>query len=138
MRGENWANKEYYFRDLGWAYDHQRELGHPDHYDKTHMDLDFGHLLGVCSTPGELRSVARMTELEAVLKAVFHFDEGFEWRLPGPDGRIYHRPGDGFVGVFLEHLRAEYRPKSHHILKALCKDEFQLPIQSSFPTLYVG
>lgn len=126
VRGENNMNKEHYFWDLSWANDNQQEFVHPDHYDKDQMDREFGHLPGSCSPPGPLRPVARIAKLEVVVKAVFHFDEGFERRLPGPAERIYHRRGDGYVSISLEHLRADFRPMSHHFLKALCKDEYQI------------
>lgn len=97
------------------------------------MDRDFGELPGVSSPPASLRPIARTSELEITLKVIFHFDDGFEWRLPGPNERIYHRPGDGYVGMSLKHLRAGFRPRSHHFLKALCKDEYHLPIQQLVP-----
>lgn len=133
IRGENRANKEFCFRDLSWTYDNRQELRHPDHYDKGQMDRDFGHLPRVSSPPRVLKAVARTAELEAVLKVVFHFDEGFEWRLPAPEERVYYLLGDGYIGVYLEHHRAGYRPRSHHFLKALCKDEYQIPIQQLVP-----
>lgn len=76
-------------------------MGHPDYYDKEQMDRDFRHFPGVSSPPRELRPIARIAELEVVLKAIFHFDEGFEWRLSGPNVRVYDRPGDGYIGVCL-------------------------------------
>lgn len=66
------------------------------------MDRDFGHLHGVNSHLGTLKLVVRTLELEAVIKVVFHFDEGYEWRFPGPDECSYHNPGDGYVGISLE------------------------------------
>lgn len=88
------------------------------------MDRDFGQLPGVSSTPGVLRPIARTAELKSVLKVIFHFDECFQWRLLGPDVRIYHCPGDGYVGMSLEHLLAGFRPRCHHFLKTHCKNEF--------------
>lgn len=121
------------FRDLSWEYDHRQELGHPDHYDKDQMDIDFRELPGVNSPPAPLKPIAQSVELEVALKVVFQFDDDFEWRHPGPDERIYHRPGDGYIGISLEHLRAGFRPRIHHFFKALCKDVYYLPIQQLVP-----
>lgn len=97
------------------------------------MDRDFIELPGVNSPPAPLRPIARTAELEADVKVIFHFDDGFEWLLPGPDECIYHRPRDGYVGISLEHPRAGFRLRSCHFLKALCKDVYHLPIQQLVP-----
>lgn len=61
--------------------------------------------------PGPLKPITGTSELEAVVKVVFHFDEGFDWRLPGPDDQIFHPTGDGYIGMLLEHLRVGFLPR---------------------------
>lgn len=75
---QNRSNNKYYFRDLSWAYDHRQEFGHTNLYDNGQMDRDFRSLPGVNSAPGVLWPVARTSELEVVVNAVFHFDESYE------------------------------------------------------------
>lgn len=85
------------------------------------MDRDFSELLGVSLAPVNLRPIVRTCELESALKTVFQFDDGFEWRLSSPNEHVCYRPGDGYIGISLEHLRVGFRPWSHHFIKALCK-----------------
>ena len=125
---------EEYFKDLSWSYTNQQEFGHPDFYDRGQMDRDFGWRTGTSASPAPLKSkIPNLDSMDDVLKAVFHFEEGFIWRWAEPDERIYHRPGDGFVGVCLEHLRSGIFPKHHVFIKELCKYQYHIPPQQLVP-----
>ena len=126
---------EVYFQDLSWCYENRQEFGHPDFYDKAQMDRDFGWRTGTSAAPAPLkkRSSVSLDNLDDVLKAVFHFDDGFVWRFAEPEERIYHRPGDGYVGVCLEHLRPGLFPRHHVFIKELCKYQYCIPPQQLVP-----
>ena len=47
-----------------------------------------------------------------------------------PGEMIYHRPADGFVPVWMEHLRSGWNPRWHIFFKHLCKYEWKVsPMQ---------
>lgn len=62
---------------------------------------------------------------DQTIRVAFHLPPEVEWRWPEPGERIYHRPADGFISVWLEHLRSRWNPRWHLFFKHLCKYEFQ-------------
>ena len=60
-------------------------------------------------------------EMDTVVRSAFQLGPEIEWRWPEPGERIYHRPADGFVPVWLEHLRSGWNPRWHLLFKHLCK-----------------
>lgn len=56
-------------------------------YDKKVMDKAF---VG-CECLNQ-PSNFKTEEIDDIIKATFHFDEGYEWRLAEPHERLYHRP----------------------------------------------
>lgn len=65
--------------------------------------------------------------MDDVLCSLFHLNASFEWRWPEPYEKMYHRPEDGYVGIWLEHLRFGFHPRNHQFLKNLCKYEYGIP-----------
>ena len=59
--------------------------------------------------------------MDTVVRFAFQLGPEIEWRWPEPGERIYHRPADGFVPVWLEHLRSGWNPRWHLFFKHLCK-----------------
>ena len=67
---------------------------------------------------------------DSVVRTAFQLDPRIEWRWPTPDERVHHRPANGFVPVWLEHLRSGWNPHWHLFLKHLCKYVYKLsPMQ---------
>ncbi|KAK1372539.1 hypothetical protein POM88_028732 [Heracleum sosnowskyi] len=118
------APQGYYFRNLSESFSVcPRRV-----YDPNDMDEVFADCKSV-----NRASTFKMKYVDALLKAVFHFGEGFEWRLAKPHERIYHRPDGVWFGVTLEQLRAGLRPKCHHFIKALCRQKLNIPITQIVP-----
>lgn len=99
---------EYYFRNLSEVY--KMSSGGPVFYDQCSMDAELSHLPGTCTPMAPLLDIANTDKLDECFRSCFHLDDKVVWRWPEPHERIYHRPGDGLVGVSLEHLRSGYKP----------------------------
>lgn len=69
-------------------------------------------------------------EMDRAVRSAFQLGSDIQWRWPNPSERIYHRPSDGFIPVWLEHLRSGWNPKSHQFFKHLCKYVYRIsPMQ---------
>ena len=55
----------------------------------------------------------------------------YQWPVAGE--KIYHRPDDGFIPVWLEHLRSGWHPRWHMFLKHLCKYKFRCSVMQITP-----
>ena len=114
----------FYFRELSHEFTHIHEFGHAGLYDEAVMDVEFAHCLGVNSPPAPLREGVDPDVLQNVFRGVFNIGPEYEWRLPEPHERIYHRPEGVYLGVSLEHLRGGWRPRMHQFVKNLFKYQF--------------
>ena len=88
------------------------------------MDVEFAHCTGVNSHPAPVKEGVDPNVLHDVLRRVFKIGPEFEWRLPRPHERIYHRSKGGYLKVSLEHLKGGWRPRMHQFLKNLYKYHF--------------
>ncbi|KAL8089632.1 hypothetical protein AgCh_039203 [Apium graveolens] len=67
---------------------------------------------------------------DSAVRGAFQLDHRIEWRWPTPDEKAHHRPADGFVPVWLEHLRSGWNLYWHLFLKHLCKYVYKIfPMQ---------
>ena len=92
------------------------------------MDMDFGwRTITISALVPMKKKTSILVNVDDLLKVIFHFDEGFTLRWAEPDERIYHRSGDAFVGVYLEHPRPSKFPYHHVFIKELCKYLYCIP-----------
>lgn len=123
----------FYYHDLSFEFQDRQEFGHSGLYDKEAMDAEFRIYPHVTYLVLPLRDEANVPEMDEVFCSVFHLDASFEWRWPEPHEKVYHRPGDGYVGIWLEHLRSGFHPRRHQLLKHLCKYEYGILIMQLMP-----
>ena len=63
----------------------------------------------------------------------FQFGNGYEWRVPSSEERLYTRTEDGWVAIPVETFKTGLRPKPHRFLIALFKQEFKCAIAQFSP-----
>ena len=101
-------------------------------YDEAEFDERFRKLPGV-RAPYPVRSHIREVSQDAadrMIRVAFELPPEVEWRWPEPGEKIYHRPADGFIPVWMEHLRSGWNPRWHVFFKHLCKYGFKVsPMQ---------
>ncbi|KAL8121422.1 hypothetical protein AgCh_018231 [Apium graveolens] len=128
---ENSHPHDYYFRDLTTAY----RPGGIEPYDGARMDQLFYNAPGTEYVPAPRHpdlSEYTFEQIDDLMKVVFHFGDGMEWRWPEPHERVYHRPVGGWVAIPLEHLRS-MRPNLHQFTKSLCRDVYGIPFTQLAP-----
>ena len=114
---------EYYYRSLRGCYRDRHPHGALDPYNKEDFDRRF-EKLPVNRAPFALKpdlAEALREVMDRSLRVAFQLPPEVEWRWPEPGERIYHRPSDGFVPVWLEHLRSGWGPRWHNFFRHLCK-----------------
>lgn len=67
------------------------------------------------------------------MQAAFHLGPEVEWRWRRPGERIYYHTGEGYVGVWLEHLRTGWNPRCHQFVKHLFKYVYKISIMQLTP-----
>lgn len=68
--------------------------------------------------------------MDQAVRAAFQLGPDIEWRWPKPGEKIFHRPEDGFVPVWLEHLWSGWHPRNHLFFKHLFKYVYKIsPMQ---------
>ncbi|XP_074365858.1 uncharacterized protein LOC141706878 [Apium graveolens] len=121
----------FYFRSIRSGYARQENAG-PGSYDREAFDRKFANSI-VAKEHYELKDEYSGLDNEAqdsAVRAAFQLDRRIEWRWPTPDERAHHRPADGFVPIWLEHLRSGWNPHWHLFLKHLCKYVYKIsPMQ---------
>lgn len=117
----------FYYRDLTHHFTHQLP-GSAILHDKDYMDLTFADCPGANTPMAPLLEKAHNDQLDECFRSCFHLEEKVIWRWPEPHERVYHRPGNGLVGVFLEHLRFGFNPRYHQFIKCLCKFHYGILI----------
>lgn len=65
-------------------------------------------------------------EMDNAVRDAFQLDSQIQWRWPFPGVRIYNSPADGFIPVWLEHLRSRWNPRCPMFIKHLCKYVYKL------------
>ena len=68
-----------------------------------------------------------------VVNGAFQIGNGYQWRVPTSNERLYSRPEDGSVAIPLDTLKAGLRPKPHHFSVALFKQEFKCSVAQFSP-----
>ncbi|KAL8091540.1 hypothetical protein AgCh_033969 [Apium graveolens] len=97
----------FYFRSIRSGYARQENAG-PGPYDREAFDRKFANSIVAkehYESKDEYAGINNEAQDSAV-RAAFQLDRWIEWRWPTPDERAHHRPADGFVPVWLEHLRS--------------------------------
>ncbi|XP_074368390.1 uncharacterized protein LOC141708587 [Apium graveolens] len=121
----------FYCRSIRFGYARQPNAG-PGPYNREAFDRKFANSI-VAKEHYELKDEYAGLDhaaQDSAVRAAFQLDRRIEWRWPTPDERIYHRPDDGFVLVWLEHLRSGWNPHWHLFLKHLCKYVYKVsPMQ---------
>ncbi|KAL8145178.1 hypothetical protein AgCh_003399 [Apium graveolens] len=121
-------NEVYYSRV---RYDRQPD-GHPGVYNQEALERMFA-AFPISRDHYKLKdsfSEADPGEMNEAVRAAFQLTPDIEWRWPEPHERIYHRPEDGFVPVWMEHLRSGWSPRCHMFIKHLCKHVYRIsPMQ---------
>ncbi|KAL8156505.1 hypothetical protein AgCh_001560 [Apium graveolens] len=118
-------------RDLTTVY----RPGGIEPYDGARMDQLFYNAPGTEYVPAPRHpdlSEYTFEQIDDLVKAVFHFGDGMEWRWPEPHERVYHRPVGGWVAIPLEHLRS-MRPNLHQFTMSLCRDVYGIPFTQLAP-----
>lgn len=110
----------YYYRNLSPEYSILLESDPTSSYNQHKVDLLFTDCVGVNMIFAPRKEKYIVPEMDEMVRTTFHMDEDIEWRWPKPREKIYHRPEGDYVGVWLEHLRSGYHPRSHQFLKSLC------------------
>ncbi|KAK1397106.1 hypothetical protein POM88_006969 [Heracleum sosnowskyi] len=123
------------YRSLSYSYRHRHENGDPGPYDKTAMDAVFADTIIGEPLPLLKESFKNMpfSEIDAIVRAAFHLGPRVQWRWPEPGERVYDKTEDGFLGVWLEHLRSGWNPECHVFVKHLCKYIYEIPITQITP-----
>lgn len=127
--------QSYYFRDLSEEFSNDQDFPPPEPYNKEAVDLLFGSSAGAGSSASLLGDVVLDESIDEMVWAVFHFDADISWRWAEPGEKIYYWPGDGYVGVWLEHLRSGYHPRCHQFLKSLCIHEYGISVTQLVPNV---
>ncbi|KAL8114633.1 hypothetical protein AgCh_021479 [Apium graveolens] len=121
----------FYFRSIRSGYARQLNA-HPEPYDREAFDRKFVDSI-VSKEHYELKDEYAALDYAAqdsAVRAAFQLDPRVEWRWPTPDERAHHRAADGFISVWLEHLRSGWNPHWHLFLKHLGKYVYKLsPMQ---------
>ncbi|KAL8089211.1 hypothetical protein AgCh_038846 [Apium graveolens] len=121
----------FYYRSIRSGYARQQNAG-PGPYDREAFDRKFANSI-VAKEHYELKDEYSGLDYEAqdfTVRAAFQLDRRIEWRWPTPDERAHHRSADGFVPVWLEHLRSGWNLHWHLFLKHLCKYVYKIsPMQ---------
>lgn len=131
VKKDSSTSDDYYNRDLSESL--KTAPGGPILYDKGSMDEELTGLPGANTPMAPLLSIAESGKLDECFRACFHLDDKVVWRWPEPHERVYHRPGDGLVGMFLEHLRSRFNPRCHQFVKCLCKFQYEIPPSQLVP-----
>lgn len=122
----------FYYRDISSLYDRFQDHGQLSPYDEAEVNSRFANL-GMSNAPYPLKDSfanASHEDMDRAIRSAFQLGPEIEWRWPEPGERIYHRSVDGFVPVWLEHLRGGWHPRSHLFFKHLCKYIYKLsPMQ---------
>ncbi|KAK1392112.1 hypothetical protein POM88_011168 [Heracleum sosnowskyi] len=127
--------QSFYYRDLSSCYRNHQEFGHPGPYDESEFDFAFSQM-GISDAPYLLKekfSSLPDVQMDKLVRASFHLGPEISWRWPQSGERIYHRPKDGYVGVWLETLRSGWNPRCHQFVKHLCKYVYKISIMQITP-----
>lgn len=103
-------------------------------YDKSEADRTYAGI-GVSKAPYPLKDkFVNLADsyLDRIVRATFHLGPGIEWRWPEPGEMIYDRT-DGYVGVWLEHLRSGWNTRCHQFIKHLFKYIYKISIMQGTP-----
>ena len=126
------VNDVFYHRDMSTCYKRYQEDAHPGPYDEAEFNSRFADL-GMSTPPYPLKESflnAREEDIDGAVRSAFQLGSEIQWRWPEPHERIYHRPADGFVPVWLEVLRSGWHPRWHVFFKHLCKYVYKIsPMQ---------
>ena len=121
-----------FYTNMSGFYRRKHPNGMLGPYSKEEFDEKFRELIGI-RAPFPLKSHIREMSPDAadrMIRAAFQLPPEVEWRWPVPGEMIYHRPADGFVPVWMEHLRSGWNPRWHIFFKHLCKYEWKVsPMQ---------
>ncbi|KAK1383958.1 hypothetical protein POM88_021693 [Heracleum sosnowskyi] len=71
--------------------------------------------------------------MDVAIRAAFQLGPEIEWRWPESNEHIYDRGDDGYIGVWLEHLRSGWNPQCHNFVKYLFKYEYEISIMQVTP-----
>lgn len=97
------VDETFFYRDLIYEYQHMQTDGIHGPYDRTALDAAFaGTVLSEVTYP--LSSKWAQTpdsEMDETVRPLFHLGPEVQWRWPQAGEKIYHRPGDGYIGVWL-------------------------------------
>ncbi|KAK1365436.1 hypothetical protein POM88_040997 [Heracleum sosnowskyi] len=127
--------EEFYYRDFSICYRSRQEFGHPGPYNESEFDAAFSKM-GISEAPYPLKEKFASlpdTQMDKLVRAAFHLGSEISWRWPQPGERIYHRPANGYVGVWLETLRSGWNPRCHQFIKHLCKYVYKISIMQITP-----
>ncbi|KAK1369518.1 hypothetical protein POM88_035610 [Heracleum sosnowskyi] len=113
----------------------RQEFGHPGPYNEFELNATFSKM-GIGEAPYSLKEKYLSlpdAQMDKLVRGAFHLGPEISWRWPRPGERIYHRPSDGYVGVWLETLRSGWNPRSHMFIKHLCKYVYKISIMQITP-----
>lgn len=113
----------FYYRDLTHLYSQYQPNAHLGTYDESKFSRRFADSPLNKDLYPLKESFLNLDpqEMDKAVRAAFQLGSDIEWRCPQPGERIFYRPNDGFVPVWMEHLRSGWNPRSHQFIKHRCK-----------------
>ena len=121
------ADEREFYRGIASFYKFKHPNGPLGPYNKEEFDRRFKEY-AVSRAPYTVKSSFRELPWEVqdrLIRVAFQLPDAVEWRFPEPEERIFHRPADGFVPVWMEHLRSGWNPRWHLFFRHLCKYEYK-------------